>query len=246
VTLQTLHAEKFDHGLILDQTPYPGVDIPNVASCTVPELVNFVGQLGAEMLVRGIRNRIFIPPIEDRRWYKGVKMNGGGTASGSQNKEQDDPANLRLAPKITPEDRHINWGPWTGDAIVRRNRVLGPLWNTMRLKVNGGVEKRRIILSNLKKGDVGSDQLPIYKTRLPFVEIDIANSVPSKPAFSGPLMVKTSNGDIIEIGELKVEGSKGGEATAVAAKASLFSSTPIYVDGESGQREFREFKDVLG
>ncbi|KAK3714174.1 Methionyl-tRNA formyltransferase [Vermiconidia calcicola] len=106
----TMHPTRFDHGNVLWQTPAPGFRVPD--SCTPQQLRNALGRLSAEMLRGGIENGLFLPPLKDVT---------NGTA---------DPESLDHAPKVTPEDRHIDWTTWTADEILLRDRVLGRLWDT--------------------------------------------------------------------------------------------------------------------
>lgn len=110
VTLQTMHPSRFDHGDILAQTPLPGISVPH--DCTPDRLLHTLGPLGAEMLCRGIENGIFVPPTTDLR------------------QGMSEPAQLDYAPKVTPEDRHIDWHTWKSEDIQFRDRVLGRLWDT--------------------------------------------------------------------------------------------------------------------
>lgn len=68
------------------------------------------------MLVQGLRDRVFV------RLQDGLDGPNNGSS-------QSDTKPLRHASKITAEDSHIDWTRWTAEEIVRRNRVLGPLWN---------------------------------------------------------------------------------------------------------------------
>ena len=65
VTLQTLHPTEFDAGIVLDQTPEPGVPIPNPASYTYADLQRMSSVMSAEMLIKSIRERTFVPPYKD-------------------------------------------------------------------------------------------------------------------------------------------------------------------------------------
>lgn len=105
VTLQTMHPTRFDHGTILDQKK---IEIPT--GSTIDSVVNVLGPLGADMLTRSIEDEIFVPPIRPLR-----KCGPNNTAS--------------YAPKLTAEDRHIDWNTWTAEEILRRDRVLGSLWD---------------------------------------------------------------------------------------------------------------------
>ena len=115
ITLQTLHPKHFDQGMILAQTPYPGLNIPNSEMCTPGQLLDFLAPLGGQMLVETLRNRAFAPPLEDVSWY-GKDMSE---------------AELKHAPKIQKEDSHIDWDTWTADEILLRSRVLGDLWDNI-------------------------------------------------------------------------------------------------------------------
>jgi len=111
VTLQTLHPEKFDNGMILAQTPTPGLKIPNPTGCTYPELLEFISPKAADFLVQGIRDRTYVPPLRSMgQIQRGPK------------------SQLIHAPKITAEDRQINWMAWSSEVFARRARVLGRLW----------------------------------------------------------------------------------------------------------------------
>ena len=108
VSLQTMHPTKFDHGVVLAQTPSPGLPIPDDA--TPQSLLETLGPLGAEMLVRGIQENLFIPPFNNA----------------SQAPTTHQPVH---APKITPSDREILWSSQPSSEILLRDRVLGRLWD---------------------------------------------------------------------------------------------------------------------
>ena len=129
ISVQTLDTQKFDHGVILAQTPKPGFDIPNPHEITVPELTSLVAPKGAEMLLQVIKDRHFVPPLR-------------GVDSVDSNQE---PASLRMAPRLTTEDRQIRWDTWTADEILRKERILGPLWNNIRTEPSPGL--RRVVWS---------------------------------------------------------------------------------------------------
>ncbi|KAJ9642406.1 Methionyl-tRNA formyltransferase [Coniosporium tulheliwenetii] len=126
ITLQTLHPKHFDQGMILAQTPE--LDTPHPDACTPKMLIEYLAPLGGRLLVESLKERLFVPPLEDAGWYarEGQK--------------------LWHAPKITKQDRHIIWTnsqstpkpdqhtqspvTWTAEEILRRDRVLGDLWDT--------------------------------------------------------------------------------------------------------------------
>ncbi|KAF2720758.1 Formyltransferase [Polychaeton citri CBS 116435] len=108
VTLQTMHPKHFDQGAILSQQV--GGDVPQ--GCSASQLIELAGRIGAPMLANGVRDGIFVPPLESVR--------------GSENGIIQQ---LEHAPKITPLDRQIAWTTWTADEFVLRGQVLGDLWD---------------------------------------------------------------------------------------------------------------------
>ena len=159
VTLQTMHPERFDEGAIIDQTPPLEIG----AECeTVTDLSSFLGPLGADMLVRNLQERSFIPPYRPR-------------PETSAEKRQ-----TRHAPKITKDDAHVDWQSWKGDEILRRQGIVGPLWNVInypghlprRVKWMGGLhrDQSREETSSLEAGKIdprgidASDQTILLKT----------------------------------------------------------------------------------
>jgi len=89
-----------------------GFSIPYASSCTYPALLNFITPKGADILVEGLRKRAFEP----------------GYVADIPKHLTDGKRAIRHAPKITTEDRHINFHKMSSEEIVRRNRVLGRLW----------------------------------------------------------------------------------------------------------------------
>ncbi|KAL4900558.1 hypothetical protein BDW74DRAFT_170744 [Aspergillus multicolor] len=208
ISLQTLHLKHFDHGTILAQTPSPGFEIPNSESCTVPELLDIVAPKGAELLLKGIREGLFVPPVKDTGWYP------------TQQKD------LIHAAKITPEDKHIDWPTWTWTDVSRRERVLGPLWNkSLVLGDSSGpspiFDQRRVILSGFEEVQPlnGSEAFAIVPG-LPF--IDGEHTVKSD-ANKG-VYVFTKDGKLVRIHTMKVEGRPSTDAFRAALKARMIGS----------------------
>jgi methionyl-tRNA formyltransferase len=125
VTLQTLDDKSFDNGLILAQTPQKLSKIPYKDRITYEELLDHLTPMAAKLLVLGIRNRLFVPPLINAGWYAG-KI-------------------LHHAPKITAADREINWLDWNSTYIERHARALGRLWNRVLV---GPFEEKRFIFED--------------------------------------------------------------------------------------------------
>ena len=202
--MQTLHPQRFDHGTILAQTPYPGFDIPDPDNCTVPQLLAIVAPKGADMLVQGLRQRLFAPPLKDVGWVRG----------------SEDTANLRHAPKITSDDKHVNWDSWTAEDILRRHRIIGPLWNSAACGGDSAREKRIIWSSGFQSSEVVNHQhLP---PGTPFAET---------PTQGNHLLVGTCDGKTLKIKEAKVEGENTSPAWLAASRAGLMPKTDDNLSG---------------
>jgi len=111
-----MHPTKFDHGLVLAQTLAPGIEIADDA--TPESLLEVLGPMGAELLVKGIEDGLFVAPLRDV---------SGGTETGTADSQL---LQLAHAPKISPADREIDWASWTAEEILLRDRALGGrLWD---------------------------------------------------------------------------------------------------------------------
>ncbi|QDS76324.1 hypothetical protein FKW77_002561 [Venturia effusa] len=120
VTLQTLHPQKIDHGTILAQTVSPG--IPYSRDATTQDLISFMATKGANLLVKGLRDRV----------WESTKPIVHSEASILQ---ITDGKGIAHAPKITPEDRHISsWDNMDAATILRKDRALGDLWDSTTYK----------------------------------------------------------------------------------------------------------------
>lgn len=127
VTLQTLDEKAFDHGIILAQTPLPGLAIPSAGTCTYYDLLRWIKPQAAEILVEGLRDRVFIPPLVDIGKHD---------------------INPTPAPKITKEDTRIKAHQWGQPYdIFAHHRALGRLWALLQSD-DGSV--RRVILEDME------------------------------------------------------------------------------------------------
>lgn len=108
VTLQTLDPVYFDQGVVLAQTPRPGFEIPDPECITFSQLQDFVAPKAADLLIQGIRDRLYVPPVSAIE-----------SASGQAAKH---------AGKITSSDREIDLTGGVSVQIVQQYRALGRLW----------------------------------------------------------------------------------------------------------------------
>ena len=196
ISVQTLDSKKFDHGVILAQTPNPGLDIPNPDEIDVEGLTSFLAPKGAEMLLQIIRGYRYVPPLDQVNFtevgYRHILA--------------------RTATKLTTEDRHINWGTWSADEILRKHRAIGPLWN--HLNTESG--KRRVIW-------IG-DWIDIHKDS-PMA--DIMQCFGKYEKDSSQIIMRTCDGGHLWVEEAKLDGGQTGPADRVLERAKL-SSVPFF------------------
>ena len=102
MSLQTLHATKFDEGVVLDQSQRVPID----DEVTESELSTRLAPLGAGMLVKAIRDGLYLPP------YHPVQSNQ---------------RQITLAPKIRSKHLALNFQHGK-DELCRRGRALGQLY----------------------------------------------------------------------------------------------------------------------
>ena len=129
VTVQTLHPRHFDKGQIIAQTPYPGIYVPGGVDCTYEELRRFISPICADMLLEALRQRLFVPPIEEVGWAEQLELEFP----------------IAHASKITSEKSAIEWDKWDAETIVRHKNALGDLWDDTtygRCTANVQVRKR--------------------------------------------------------------------------------------------------------
>ena len=195
ISLQTLHPTKLDHGTILAQTPYPGLR-HNAQS--VLELNSFLAPKGADMLVNGIRDGVFVLPLEDVGWCKDERNES-----------------IRAAPKLGTEDRRIQWQSWTAEDILLKNRILGPLFNTVPASPESREPERRIIwTSGFQKSslDPRLDRIP-GRPRL--VKMTDSDSM---------VLFPTCDGQLLQASSAKLEGQKEEDVFKTLRRARLFEA----------------------
>lgn len=203
VSLQTLHPTKFDHGTVLAQTPHPGIEH---GASTVPQLVDSLAPMGADMLVQGIRDQIYVRPHKDVARPTNAEERG----------------HLRLAAKIRSEDRHIQWHSWDAEEIMRRHRIIGPLWNFATCKTDEGDKTKRIIWTSGFR---------------PVSEHIGFNSRVGRPIMIGlrsktqGVYVKTRDSHILEANEAKVEGSSTSSASRAAMREKMIDTAMAKSNG---------------
>ncbi|KAG9199837.1 Methionyl-tRNA formyltransferase [Epicoccum nigrum] len=105
VSVQTLHPRRFDEGVVLAQTPAPGLAI--AADETADVLKERLARAGAQMLVHVLVERRFVEPVHSAAWYAGATT---------------------YAPKITKQDRFVAFETMTMARVLAVQRALGDTW----------------------------------------------------------------------------------------------------------------------
>ncbi|KPM36304.1 hypothetical protein AK830_g10275 [Neonectria ditissima] len=198
VSLQTLDDKAFDHGTVLAQTPYPGIPIPPGA--TVQELTTQLAPIGAQMLVQGLRDGVYIPS----------RQSGGWKAEELEGKD------LVHAPKVNKADGQVDWTQWTAEDFARRTRVLGSVWTRA---VNKKGEVKRLILQDIETASVdGSMEIGALLSFAETPGIDSDDARHQRPVTDlgdGSCLVQLVNGEWIRVKRVKEEGKPERDAAVV-------------------------------
>ena len=181
--------------MILAQTPFPGL---HHEAHSVSELTSFIAPKGAEMLVESIRKGVFMPPLCNVGWC--------GDEQGQK---------IHAAPKITTEDRRVQWQSWTADDILLRSGIIGPLFNIIPANENKKSLARRIIwTSGFEKSVVSINPDTVPGRPMVFKRSDSATSV----------AIPTCDGQFLAVRRAKVEGHRDDDILSAARRAKLFEA----------------------
>jgi methionyl-tRNA formyltransferase len=106
VSVQTLHPTQFDRGVVLAQTPAPGIDITR--DTTAETLEERLAGVGAEMLVDVLKKGLYAAPHEGvTSWHEGP---------------------IDHAPKLTKQDRYVSFVDHALEDVLAIQRALGDMW----------------------------------------------------------------------------------------------------------------------
>lgn len=166
--------------------------------CSFEHLRDLLAPKGADILMKGIRERLFVPPLEQVGWHKGGR----------------DLLGIQPAPRFQASDRKLDWRVWDANRILRTDRVLGGLWNMAipftKHRTGTVSDHLRVTFSGF--GVVDEDNLPHISPGTPFQLCNERNS---------QLLVWTCDGRVLELKELKIEGDQKREASLAAKRARL-------------------------
>jgi methionyl-tRNA formyltransferase len=149
VSIQTLHPEHFDEGAVLAQTAEPWTQIPH--DITRLALEEQLASAGAHMLVDVLKAQQYIPPHKDAGWY----ASSGGP--------------VEHAPKITKQDRFIDFAQTSLDEILTIQRALGEPWcilpNGDRLILHQVTEASTTLWAAPEQADADDQQPGIFLSK---------------------------------------------------------------------------------
>ncbi|CAM1500705.1 Fc.00g098670.m01.CDS01 [Cosmosporella sp. VM-42] len=188
VSLQTLDDKAFDHGTVLVQSPFPGISIPS--DSTVQELTKLLAPIGAQMLVRGLRDGVHVQPRREVGWKA----------------EELDGKPLAHAPKVKKADGQVDWTKWRVEDVMRRIQVLGSVW-THAVNKKGHV--RRLIILDAEMASVeNATHNGVEASFIQKMVEDRANSTHERPTVfcdDGSCLLQLANGEWIKVRRVKEE-----------------------------------------
>lgn len=210
MSLQTLHPLSFDEGIILDQTPLPGIDVPE--DCDYLGLLKIMQPLGAEMLLNAIRQRLYLPP------YRGV----------GQIKETAEGERVyKHAPKIETADRLLRFDTMDSSHILKMSRAFESTWAYSTVLTRTSEYKSQRILFQEPFRTFSSSSaymeerqcIPQIPPGLPYWPQSATEDAkePSNPC----LLVNTIDGRTLLAASMKVEGGVKMPAYQAALKHRL-------------------------
>ncbi|KEF53315.1 uncharacterized protein A1O9_10763 [Exophiala aquamarina CBS 119918] len=219
VSVQTLHPTKFDGGIVLAQTPYPGLQIPDKDNISPNDLTKILAPMGSELLIDVIRNKLYVPP------YEAVPSTL-------------DESGIMPAPKFTRMTQAIDFQTMSRDAILRRNRATGRSNLLVGAKPLGSVEELTMKVGKTLRLPTGhdvpseiQDELLTIPKGLPYAladeEIDsgiltnplIVNVTPDQPGRPSQLVIP----------DITIPSKRQDKAASAAFHANLFRPDPVKI-----------------
>lgn len=230
MTLQTLHPTSFDDGLVLDQTPWPGIDVPE--DCDFDQLLKVMQPLGAGMLVNAIQQRLFLTPRKDTSYAESLNHGSG---------------RYKHAPKLGTAHRLLHFDTMDSAHILRMSRVFESTWAFAAVLTSDmKFERHRVILPgplNIilpRLGDAeGAGIVPEVPPGLPYLPHDVASK--NGKLSSGALLINTIDGRTMSVASLKVEGGVQMPAYRAALKHKLIGPRR-----EMNRKSVITFHEALG
>ena len=197
VTIQSLHPQKFDEGVILDQTPAPGIPVNH----TWGGLTDTLAAFGAEMLINAIRTRLYVQPyvpLPPRRFDE-----------------------IALAPRIASEHRQVDFNTLSAEDILRRKNALHKLHSFAQTSTG---ERIRLVMSwDMHELD---EEVPDIHAIFKWQPIGQPFAIETREGEiirGGGILVNTVDGKTLCIPKVTVEGHPTLPGYTAARRASLIA-----------------------
>lgn len=170
---------------------------------TPSSLVQLLAPIGAELLVQGLRNHLYAPPVTAL-----------SPLSPSQIDELTDGKGIAQAPKMTPGHKMINWKTITAADLQTCLRVHGSCWDNVTYKrITASSESKRIIFTKLGRPSWSTGPKIESGTSPGCVNVEYDSEGNCWP------IVMTSDGIFFTVEECTVEGGAKGEGRKDLKKA---------------------------
>jgi hypothetical protein len=162
--------------------------------------------MAAEMLIKSIRERTFVPPYQDVR----------------KDRIQAPTRPASFAPKVERKLRCLDFQSMSSSQILRMNRAIPPLWAEAR--VTGENTTTSIIFGPNMYLAEGSNakKISTIEPGLPYLSLDEDGGF--KP-ISAPLMINTVDKQTLIVPTLKLPGTAYRPAASLAQSANLLSNS---------------------
>jgi hypothetical protein len=198
---------------VLDQTPYPGMKIPDKDTISIIDLNRLLAPLGADLLVNAIRNKLYVPPYD--------------VVPPTLNETE-----VTLAPKTGLTTRSVDFQTMSRDALLRRNRGIGygqklfagarPVGSDTDIIINISKYLRLPTIFDIPS-DVQNELLSIPKG-VPYTIIDRTQDIRT---CNNPLYVNVTSDQLggpsqLVIPEITIPSKMAAPAARTAARAHLF------------------------
>lgn len=143
--------KKFDHGVVLAQTPSPGLEV--TPDETLPEVTQKLAIECADLLIEGLRDGVHVPPHVNAGW-KGKELEG---------------KTLQHAPKIDKADMEVDWADWSAEEWRRRLQLQQGVWTKGAVtSAKRSYDARRVIIHDGRQAS--ADEVKGLSASMEFVQ----------------------------------------------------------------------------
>lgn len=220
---------------------YPGLPVPQTLPNPAREeadeedsqynaLSQLAHQESAKILIEGLRERVYIPPLQDVGWNQPSTK---GEAS------------IRKAPKIKDEHSHIDWSTWSAHQIILRQRLLGSVWSSAS-GPNGATRLKFSKPFTLLSKDLNDLRLKPNPNFPPgCLYVAAAQPMPRIMAKPGQVMVNTSDSRTFRINEMTTDGTPSRDPLPALVKLQLVAESEVKGRNERAEWTYWKLREPL-